>query len=87
LGISSGELYASATTMMLEVLAAEFAGANGVTNSLKLKGDFGNEDDVGATGDSGVESDPASVAAHESMSMTRWWLSRWCGDGRWPRWR
>jgi hypothetical protein len=65
LGISSGELYAFGDDNDAEVLAAEFAGANGVTNSLDTEGDFGNEDDVGATGDSGVESDPASVAAHE----------------------
>src|SRR5208283_4807474 len=48
-----------------EVFAAEFAGANSLTNGVESEGDFGNEDDVGTTRNPGVESDPAGVAAHD----------------------
>jgi len=65
LGIHSGELDAFSDYDEAEVLAAEFASADGVANGFKTEGNFGNEDDVGATGDPGVESDPAGVTAHD----------------------
>jgi hypothetical protein len=65
MGIMGGKLHAFGDDDDAEMLSAEFTGANGVTNSLKFKGDFGDEDDVSTASNPGMERDPTGVAAHE----------------------
>src|SRR5258708_15467769 len=47
------------------MLADFFALRDKFANMFDGKGDFGNEDDVGAAGDAGFKGDPAAVAAHD----------------------
>ena len=48
-----------------KVAAALVTLADGVGNFVDIEGAFGNEDDVGAAGDTAVKSDPTRVAAHD----------------------
>ncbi len=49
---------------------------------------LGDEDDVGAAGEAGVEGDPAGVPAHHLARRGRACATRrWCAAGRSPRWR
>jgi hypothetical protein len=47
-----------------ELLSEDMALTDVVANLLDAEGDFGDQDDVGAAGDSGVQGDPARVASH-----------------------
>src|SRR4051812_36305303 len=74
LNLSTGALLANKPTIrklrpfghdnQCELLAVFFAVENLVANIIEVPRDFRNQDDIAATGDAGVQRDPAGVATH-----------------------
>ena len=60
----------------------------GVAHRVDVERLLGDEDHGGAAGDARPEGDVAGVAAHDLAPPSRGGATRrWCGAGRWPRWR
>jgi hypothetical protein len=62
-GIGSGQFDAFGDHDKAEALAAKFTGANGVADGFEFERYFGDQDDVRASTNTGMKSDPADIAA------------------------